>query len=335
MPVNKDALSRYRWIDERLRNKRLPHPTLQDLIDFVSEKMDKTIPLRTIQKDLHDMRYSAELNYKAPIYYDRAQKVYYYEEPDYSISNMPVSDYDLQGLEIAISILEQFKSLPVIKQFEDAILKIAASLKINREKLENKNIIKLDAPAQYKGLEWISDIVDAMKSHTMVRLAYQSFERNEPKEHWVEPYHLREYQNRFYLIGKSLNTKEGKILTFGLDRIVNLWPTNKTFDEKNFDQADYFKHVLGISAPELTPEKIILSFSPQQAKYIISQPLHTSQVIIKNNEKECRISIELVVNFELIRLLLGYGSSVKIISPKNLAERIINEAEKVVQLYTR
>jgi hypothetical protein len=199
MPINKDALSRYRWIDERLRNKQLPPPGLQDLIRYVSKKMDQPVSVRTIQKDIEDMRFSEKLNYHAPIKYDRSNKIYYYGEEGYSISNMPVSEFDLQGLEIAISILEQFKKLPVIKQFEDAILKIAAALKINREKLEHgEKLLQLEMPVQYKGLEWLSDIAEAMKEHKIIRFAYQSFERNEPKEHWVEPYHLREYSGAVF-----------------------------------------------------------------------------------------------------------------------------------------
>ena len=150
MPKNKDAVSRYRWIDERLRNKRLKKPTLDDLIEFVSRKMDKSISVRTIQKDIQDMRHDPELNYHAPIVYDRASGTYAYEDETYSINNIPIEEADLEGLEIAIGILEQFRSLPVIEQFEDAILKIAASLKQNREVLEHKGLIRFSRATQYK-----------------------------------------------------------------------------------------------------------------------------------------------------------------------------------------
>ncbi|MHB1922496.1 MAG: helix-turn-helix transcriptional regulator [Chitinophagaceae bacterium] len=332
MPINKDALSRYRWIDERLKNRRLQKPTLETLIQYVSGKMGKAISERSIQKDIEDMRHNEELNYHAPIVYDRSAKVYFYGEEGYSINQLPVSEYDLQGLEIAISILEQFKNLPIIRQFEEALLKIAASLKMNRKQMQSGTMIQLDTPGYYKGLDWIPQIVEAMKNREIIRIAYQSFLRDEPKEHWVEPYHLREYNNRFYLVGKS-NQKEGRILTFGLDRMVNIWETGKKFNEENFDHAKYFENVLGISTPEQKPEKIVLSFLPSQGKYIQAQPIHASQKLIQLNDKECRISLELVINHELIMHLLGYGERVKVLKPVHLAQKIAAIAQAMVNLY--
>ncbi|MCK7557889.1 hypothetical protein MKQ70_23920 [Chitinophaga sedimenti] len=104
MPKNKDALSRYRWIDERLRNKRQPRPTLEDLIKYVSDKMDTDISMRTMQKDIQDMRSDRELNYMAPIEYDRKTKAYHYTDENFSINSIPIDEADLQGLEIAIGI---------------------------------------------------------------------------------------------------------------------------------------------------------------------------------------------------------------------------------------
>jgi predicted DNA-binding transcriptional regulator YafY len=333
MPKNKDALSRYRWIDERLRNKRQPKPSLEDLIAYVSEKMEASISTRTIQKDIQDMRHDPELNYHAPILYDRGSGTYRYEDETYSISNIPIDEADLQGLEIAIGILEQFRSLPVIQQFEDAILKIAASLKMNREALEHKGLIKFARATQYKGAEHIPFIVDAIKTLEVIRIAYQSFDRNEPKEHWVEPYHLREYQHRFYLIGKSQKAKGGTLLTFALDRIVDIWPTNKHFDAQHFDDASYFRHAIGITVHEGKPENVVLSFTPHQGKYIKSQPLHPSQQVLSDTPAECRISLNVVINPELQMLLQSYGANVKVLEPEQLVEKIKGEAAAMQARY--
>lgn len=295
--------------------------------------MDAVISTRTIQKDIQDMRQDPELNYMAPIVYDRSSRTYRYADDSFSISNIPIEEADLQGLEIAIGILEQFRSLPVVQQFEDAILKIAASLKMNREALQHKGLIKFTRTTQYKGAQFIPDIVDAIKNLEVIRIAYQSFDRNEPKEHWVEPYHLREYQHRFYLIGKSQQTRGGAVITFALDRVVNLWPTMKHFDEKNFDDASYFQHAIGITVHEGEPEKVVLSFSPRQGKYIKSQPIHSSQQVLADNNKECRIGLQVVINPELTMLLLSYGAQVKVLEPQHLADKLAKEAKEMMKLY--
>jgi predicted DNA-binding transcriptional regulator YafY len=333
MPLNKDALSRYRLIDERLRNTMLPRPSLEQLIAYVCDRLGKTVSRRTVLLDLQHMRESAELKYYAPIAYDYYRKGYYYSEEGYSINNLPVTEYELQGLEIAVGILKQFHNLPVIRQFEDAILKIADSVSVNREMRETQGLLHLDAPPHYKGLEWIPEIASAIRTREILRISYRSFERDAEKEYRIEPYHLREYSNRFYVFAKSVRDSKPGLRTFGLDRIVEIWPAGEHFEEKNFDEASYFRNTIGITVPDEKPEKIVLSFTPQQGKYVKTQPLHPSQRILADNDTECRVELTLVVNYELLMLLLSYGAGVRVIKPASLATRIVGQAEKISALY--
>ena len=333
MPVNKDAYARFRLIDERLRNKRLPPPGLQDLIDYVSDKLDRSVSKRTIQGDLQHMRESEELRFYAPISYDRFSESYRYTDPDYSITSIPVSEYELQGLEIAIGILKKFQKLPAIQQFEDAILRIADSLRISRERLEENGMIRLDAPPQYKGMEWIQFLAEAIREREILRIAYQSFKRDEPSEHLIEPYHLREYNNRFYLFARSLKVEEPGLRTFGLDRIVDIWPTSTHFDEKRFDEASYFRDAIGITITPGKPRRILLSFTPQQGKYLVAQPIHASQQVLAETAEEVRISLNLIINPELRMLLMSYGSKVRVLEPQELADVLRQEAQAMVDRY--
>lgn len=334
MPLNKDALTRYRLIDERLQNTMLPPPSVDTLIQYVSGKMDKPISRKTILNDIKDMKRHPDLKYDAPIEYDRLRKGYYYTEEGYSIYHIPVTQYELQGLEIARGLFKQFHGLPIIKQFEEAISKIADAVSVTKKKADEEGFIHLDTPPEYKGLEWIPEIAEAVRTRNILRIKYQSFDREAPKEYRIEPYHLREYNNRFYVFAKSTKGLSPGLRTFGLDRIIEIWPSYDHFDEKNFDEAGYFKHVIGITVPpDGKPEKIILSLTPQQGKYIKAQPLHHSQIILKDNDVECRIAIELIINTELIMLLLSYGAKVKVLQPENLANTIMAEAGKMQELY--
>ena len=97
MPANKNALIRYKTIDNCLRN-RYSRWTLQDLVDACSEVLyemegiDNGVSVRTIQGDIQMMR-SDKLGYNAPIeVYER--KYYRYSNPDYSITKMPMSHND-------------------------------------------------------------------------------------------------------------------------------------------------------------------------------------------------------------------------------------------------
>ena len=107
MPANRNALIRYKTIDNCLRNK-YRRWTLEDLIDACSdalyeyEGITKGISRRTIQMDIQMMR-SEKLGYNAPIVvYDN--KYYKYEDEEYSITNTPLSEQDLKVMRCCASL---------------------------------------------------------------------------------------------------------------------------------------------------------------------------------------------------------------------------------------
>jgi len=333
MAKSKEALYRYRLIDQRLRNNMLPRPSIDDLVHYLSEKLEKTVTRRTIFRDIKAMREDVDLKYYAPIAHDVGRKGYYYSEEGYAIGEIPINEYELQGLEIAVGLLRRFHKLPVIRQFEDAILKIADAVSINRKKMEEDDLLHLDAPTRFKGLEWLPEIAEAIQQKEVLRMSYQSFNRANPRDYRIEPYHLREYNHRFYVFAKSLKGENPGLRTFGLDRIHNIWPTFQHFEARQFNDAAYFKNAIGITVPDEDPVEILLSFSARMGKYVKTQPLHHSQKIVKDDDKALHITLFLVVNPELVMLLLGYGPDVRVLQPRSLALKIAEEAKKVMLLY--
>ena len=108
MPANKNALIRYKTIDRCLRN-RYRRWTIEDLVDACSdalydmEGIRKGISLRTVQGDIQMMR-SDKLGYNAPIeVYD--QRYYRYADPQYSITDMPLSEDDFLLIKRAVDLL--------------------------------------------------------------------------------------------------------------------------------------------------------------------------------------------------------------------------------------
>ena len=114
MPANKNALIRYKTIDRCLRN-RYRRWTLDDLVDACCdalldmEGITKGVCARTVQMDIQIMR-SDKLGYNAPIVvYD---KIYYtYADPDYSITEMPLSMDDCKLIKEAITLLDNDDNL--------------------------------------------------------------------------------------------------------------------------------------------------------------------------------------------------------------------------------
>lgn len=331
---NKQALTRYRLIDNRMTNRVKRAPSLQDLVEYVSDKLGIPVSTSCIQKDLYAMRYDSSLGYDAPIAWDSTKRGYVYTEPDYSINNLPVSEADLQGLEMAIGLLEQFKDIPAIRVFEDAISRLATTVKMNRQQQGDTGILILDRPKRYQGIEFMSDMVEAIREKKVLRITYQTFTSKEAKKHTVHPYFIKEYNGRMYLIGKDIHpVKESKFLTFAFDRMSDVIKMNQSFAEENVDPTAYFKSAIGISLTDAKPEEVVLALDPIQARYIKTQPLHHSQRIIKENDKTLHIGLELVINYELRSLLLGMGDKVQVLKPKHLAQQLADTAKGILNLY--
>jgi predicted DNA-binding transcriptional regulator YafY len=165
-------------------------------------------------------------------------------------------------------------------------------------------------------------LLHAIKNRVVILLVHQKFDSDEPKERHVEPYALKESKGRWYLLAKDRNDR--RIKTFGLDRILDFQPTPGRFDyPQHLDVNEMFRYCFGVINPDdVQPGEIILSFEPEQGKYIKSYPIHESQVILTDNDHELRVGLTLFITHDLIMEILSYGKAVKVISPQRLVDEI-------------
>lgn len=101
MPTNKNALLRYLAIDRRIRAKYLPPSSLEDLIEYVRDKLEGAkVSKRTIQLDIETMRYNNALAAYAPIKVistpDRkwGTRRYTYEDPEYHLIKALIKNHE-------------------------------------------------------------------------------------------------------------------------------------------------------------------------------------------------------------------------------------------------
>ena len=207
------------------------------------------------------------------------------------------------------------------------------------ELLNSLNLAKDLSPYVYlekhrpQGTEHLNGLLNAIKNNLQIKFTYQKFWEDESSKRHVEPYALKEFKSRWYLMAKEIDHSKTK--SFALDRITDLQLTNKHFEyPKNFKLEETYKNCFGIISPnEPEPEDIILSFTPFQGKYIKTLPLHDTQEVIANNDKEVRIKLRLYLTHDLIMELLSFGDQMKVIQPKQLAKRLKTELEKVLKQY--
>lgn len=324
MATNKSALIRYKTIDECLKNKYRKW-TLEDLIEKVSdalyefEGITTGVSKRTIQADIQFMR-SDKLGYNAPIVVED-RKFYVYSDKNYSITNSPIKDEDVDKMKEIVSLLKQFNGF----QFFDEMTELIAKLENNiyKSTLKTPNHIQFEDNKQLKGIEHLNGLYQAILHKRPLLIEYKSFKSEEARKDIYHPFLLKEYRNRWFLICRS---NKGKLLiTLALDRIEAFYELDSKLFKENveIDFEQYYSECIGVTRSEKDrPQKIILKFDPRNAPYVITKPLHHSQQIIQHNENGLIIRIDVIPNFELEREILGFGENIEILAPKRLKQQI-------------
>src|SRR5687768_1792898 len=213
MPANKYALLRYRVIDRCLRNKGRLYPTREDLRQACEEALfgagGDAISLSTIDKDIWAMKNEGELGYYAPIVHSRQHGGYYYEDENYSISELSLGDEDLQAIRFATATLDQFRDIPIFRQYESAIEKIINRVNIspNPDDASLEKFIQFEKSTVSRGNEYLGPILESIQSRKGIRISYRKFTDDSIREYELDPYLLKEYHNRWYLVAMEKKSK--------------------------------------------------------------------------------------------------------------------------------
>lgn len=174
------------------------------------------------------------------------------------------------------------------------------------------------------GTENLYGLLHAIKNKFIIKFSYEKFWDDEVSERLVQPYSLKEFKSRWYLMANDF--KDGNIKSFGLDRLTNLEITKEVFKPIiNINIEETYRHCFGIiNSFEDEPQEIILSFDPFQGKYIKSLPFHASQKILIDNVDELRIKLRLFVTRDFVMEILAHGDTVKVIQPQSLVDELKN-----------
>lgn len=295
----REAVARYNLIINKLRK----HPaSFDEILSYLEVESDIqsynfVVSLRTFQRDLADILSI----YNIEIKYDFSRKVYYINS-------------ELQD-EVNERILEAFDTFNA--------LNIA-------DRLSNHIHFEKRKP---QGTENLYGFLHAIKNKLQTRFSYQKYWGDKLSQRQVEPYALKEFKNRWYVLANDL--KDQQIKTFALDRLTNLEITKKIFEvATGFNLNEHFKYCFGIISPnESIPHEIVLTFEPFQGKYIKSLPLHDSQEVLIDNEKELRIKLTLFITHDFVMEMLSYGDTMKVIKPQRLISELKNFYKSALELY--
>ncbi|MBI9037321.1 MAG: WYL domain-containing protein [Bacteroidales bacterium] len=294
------TIRRYTLEIEKIRRGQLP--SFDEIKDYLFDHGFE-VGNRTIQRDIEQIRFEFGVEIK----YNRDKNGYFI-------------DY-----ENSINIESFFRFLEIVNTAE----LLTESLNESKDALKH---ISFDTGGGLKGIENLKPLLKAIRDNRKISFTHFNFHTNKTRKYSLKPYLLKEYQNRWYVVGLIGNLKEFR--TFGIDRIEDLDVKTETFKIDNkLNPIEMFEKTIGLVYSQNIPQTIVLSFTPTQGKYVKTLPLHSSQRILIDDEQECRISLEVVPNYELTQLILKHGDTLKVIEPEWLKDEIREILERTLGNY--
>lgn len=353
MPANKNAVTRYYFLDQLLAQRYKDYST-EDLCRLVNEKLvemeQDPVSLRSIQGDLHYLEHEdpflAEIEHyqvdvpsrKNP---NRTVKknCLRYADPSFSIFKKEMTDDEKYLLSEALSLLGQFDGLPNLGGLDQ--LRKSLDVKLDRQ------IVSFTKNPK-EGSTLFGELFTAISQKQVVELHYHKFET--PKEERtvvLHPYLLKEYNHRWYLIAAADDT--GKLLNFPLDRTDKVVPlTSHRYKEYDGNLNERFEDIIGVSLYEDRPlQQIVFWVSDHSKEYVSTKPLHESQHTI-SGEREAALRfkfpqleggryfyIECIENYELRRELTAFGEDLIVLSPADIKQKVLDRINGMTARYAQ
>ena len=166
------------------------------------------------------------------------------------------------------------------------------------------------------GEQYLPVILEALKKNLVLGMSYQSYTRDEANTFEVEPYCLKAFKQRWYLVARSPYYEKNMI--YSLDRVKWLGLTDKNFKyPKNFNSEEFFEDCFGIIADQkVGVETVKLKVSAGQANYLRSLTLHQTQKEIERTDEYSIFTVRLRPTFDFRQEILSQGCDIEVLEPK-------------------
>ena len=261
----------------------------------------------------------------------------HYADPKFSIFSKKLSDDEEHLLSEMLNTLGQFDGLDNFEWLD--------GLKEGLGVEEHRRIIQFSTNPDYlAGSNLLGSLFTAIANKLVIDLTYHTFGApDEPKTTTLHPYLLKQFNNRWFLIGAA---EDGYILNFALDRIDSFEPLHgKKYMEPSEELEERFDDIVGVTIfKDAEVEKILLWVSDGQLPYIATKPIHGSQKILKEDKaKQLReqhgfadgqfVELRCLINTELKQLLASFMDGVVVLTPTSLRNEMRERFEKLAKAY--
>jgi len=337
MPKSKSQERRLEILNELFRSNKGYHINEliarvgKEVIDYRSQsdsvQDSQGISEKTIRNDI---RYLRE-KHNAPL--ECIEGKYKYTNPNFTYTGTKLDEDAIHHLNTALAIIQSIPGFELYDEIKDIVKK----LEMRHEHIEaRRDLIQFDVRESYAGNKYLVSMYEAISAETVISFAYKPFYVDAAKKIILHPYLLKEFNNRWYIVGWSEEAQA--IHSYGLERVEGkIKPVGDIifYKKLSFSANNFFKNVVGITVHDDKPiEKIVLEFTKSRAAFVITNPIHHSQQEIKTLKNHTRFSYDLMINKEFEAAILAYGDDVEVIKPTHLRLQILAKLNNSIQKYS-
>ena len=352
MPINKDALKRYRIIDKLLADPNCRYTTEQIMRKVNAEcDSENTVTLRMIQKDIKTIEeeFGKELDRKCGrgrvCYVDQSTPLFYQQltsDEEELLRNVLKTLGQFEGLDNFPWIDVLKKKLDITSSYSQPLICFSKN-----DGLQIRDTL-------------LGRLFTAISRKKVIRINYTVFGQ-QPKDYIVCPYQLRQFNDRWFLLSTPLENDEFQydpyfICPFALDRMSDFqYEESYQYKETPVNFEEKYSQIVGVTIDEKEPEEdIYFAVKPNSIPYIETKWIHNTQIqIVDENEREiknkfpflndCNIySISCRLNYELISRIMSYGENIIVFEMpigkgeySTTASRIKNKVMEMAKMYEK
>ena len=349
MPANKNAIVRYRFLDELL-SSRVSYYTRKELTDLVNERLGYTVSKRCIEKDLIDIQNEWGIEYDEKIDEEGKRRLHYADK-SFSIFNKEMTEEERTLLKSALDTLGQFDGLPNFEWLEAMRLKLSkggrSAMSAGEFEDDGDKIIEFGSNPYLKNSNMIAGLFQCIASKQVIHIEYRPYHANTSLFEDVSPYRLKQYNNRWYLL--CCRMSDGKFCNYALDRLVAYEQSEGAeYVPCPVEINEHFDDIIGVTFIENEPiQTVVFAGSPKEIQFILTKPLHSTQrrpTELEQVELHLKypnvpadwifLTIECKWNFELITTLFSFGERIHVLSPERVVNDLKLKLNRMIKLYS-
>lgn len=342
MPKNKNFQKRITILDECFSFSTVFY-TLEKLSEVLEEKMGFSVSRRTIQNDIKYIEALIEENISRDKdldelivfikgLFDGEKAVWRYLTPNYSLGNQLLSKSDQEQLEETLVILSRYRNRADFIWLDELFPRIESSFNLVHE--DYNSLISYQTNRDYIGQPLVGKLYNQLIRKKVLYIEYKPFKEAKSYTREIHPYHLKQYNSRWFLFGYQDEKLYSGITNLALDRIKSFTETAEKIKVDTIDWVDFFDDILGVSKNEEKAVLIKLRFRENRIKYIDTKPIHgATQKRDPSDSSGLTRTIQVIPNRELYQTLLSFGKDLEVIEPDFVKMDLKVHAQEMIKYY--